>query len=123
MAFQAIVEYTRLATTESSTPRQIECLTLFTGLQVMSSLERLYRAPPGAQRNPGKMGARPIPCIVLLMVCVDSLFALDRSLLCISVSAHQLDARGGWRTSRHPGHGADLGRLSLVGDEQRTDSI
>jgi len=36
--------------------------------------------PSGVQRNPRKMGARPIPCIVLLMVCVDSLFALDRSL-------------------------------------------
>jgi ligand-binding sensor domain-containing protein/signal transduction histidine kinase len=45
----------------------------------MSNLSSAHGAPSGAQRNPRKIGARPFPCIVLLMICVDSLFALDRS--------------------------------------------
>ena len=46
----------------------------------MSTLNSASGAPSGARRNPRNMGARLIPCIVLLMICVNSLFALDRSL-------------------------------------------
>src|SRR5271157_1684826 len=46
----------------------------------MFTLSTAGVAPSGARRNPRKMGAMPILCIVLLMVCVDSLCALDRSL-------------------------------------------
>ncbi len=49
------------------------------GPPVMSTLSSTRGAPSGAQRNPRKMGAGPIPCIVLLMICVDSLFGLDRT--------------------------------------------
>jgi ligand-binding sensor domain-containing protein/signal transduction histidine kinase len=45
----------------------------------MSILSSASGAPSGAQRDPRKTVARPIPCIVLLMICVDSLFGLDRS--------------------------------------------
>src|SRR5271157_2763261 len=46
----------------------------------MSILSTAGGAPSGAECNSRRMGAWPIPCIVLLMIGGDSLFALDRSL-------------------------------------------
>lgn len=46
----------------------------------MSTLSRADGALSGPQRNPKKMRARPILCIILPLIFVDSLFGLDRSL-------------------------------------------